>query len=123
MLSVCNSVEEYNVVIFWWRRQAAHKWLLAYQASGRVGDLSQAWDVYYHVFRKINKLLPALTTLELQHVSPTLLAAHDLELGVPGTYMADAAVTRIMSCCPDSRNPNGVGWGSVLSKAASRHTR
>ena len=80
--------------------EAAHKWLLAYQASGRVGDLSQAWDVYYHVFRKINKLLPALTTLELQHVSPTLLAAHDLELGVPGTYMADAAVTRIMSFCP-----------------------
>jgi tetratricopeptide (TPR) repeat protein len=78
----------------------AYKWLLAYRASGRVGDLSQAWDLYYHVFRKINKVLPALTSLELQYVSPTLLSAHDLELSVPGTYHAGAPVTRIMSFSP-----------------------
>ena len=33
----------------------AHRWLLSYRASGRVGDLSQAWDTYYLVFRRINK--------------------------------------------------------------------
>lgn len=26
----------------------------------------QAWDLYYHVFKRINKQLPSLTTLELQ---------------------------------------------------------
>jgi FKBP12-rapamycin complex-associated protein len=36
------------------------------------------------VFRKINKNLPTLTLLELQYVSPKLLAAKDLDLAIPG---------------------------------------
>lgn len=28
--------------------------------------LLQAWDLYYHVFRRIDKQLPSLTTLDLQ---------------------------------------------------------
>ena len=80
--------------------ETAHSWLLAYGRSGRVGDLSQAWDIYYHVFRKINKQLPTMTGLELAAVSPSLLCAHDLELAVPGTYSASAPLVRIHSFCP-----------------------
>ena len=37
--------------------------------------LRQAWDQYYHVFRRINKQLPTLTVLELQYVAPALVRA------------------------------------------------
>lgn len=36
------------------------------------------------VFKKIEKQLPQLTTLDLQFVSPELLKARNLELAVPG---------------------------------------
>jgi len=38
-------------------------------------ELHQAWDLYYHVFKRINKQLPSLTTLELQYVAPALVRA------------------------------------------------
>ena len=38
-----------------------------------------------------------LTVLELQHVSPKLLHARDLELAVPGTYFAGGKVVCIGS--------------------------
>lgn len=41
------------------------------------------------MFRKINKQLSALNDLELQYVSPKLMSARDLELAVPGSYLAD----------------------------------
>lgn len=78
----------------------AHRWLLSYKSTSRVGDLSQAWDIYYHIFRKINKMLPQMQSLELQYVSPILLAAHDLQLCVPGTYHAGSPTVRIMSFSP-----------------------
>lgn len=37
------------------------------------------------VFKKIEKQLPQLTTLDLQYVSPDLLKLRNLELAVPGT--------------------------------------
>lgn len=58
-------------------------------------DLSQAWDLYYHVFRRISRQLPQLTSLELQYVSPRLLNCRDLELAVPGSYVPDQEVIRI----------------------------
>lgn len=64
----------------------AQDWCRKYQRSSNVKDLTQAWDLYYHVFRRISKQLPQLTSLELQYVSPKLLACKDLELAVPGTY-------------------------------------
>tara|TARA_B100000405_G_scaffold282468_1_gene227493 strand:- start:1091 stop:2767 length:1677 start_codon:yes stop_codon:yes gene_type:complete len=65
----------------------AHDWCQKYKETGREEELNQAWDLYYHVFKRINKQLPTLTTLELQYVSPRLLAARELELCVPGNYM------------------------------------
>jgi FKBP12-rapamycin complex-associated protein len=51
----------------------AQEWCRRYKTSGNVRDLNQAWDLYYHVFRRISRQLPQLTSLELQYVSPKLL--------------------------------------------------
>ena len=66
----------------------AKQWLDKYRSSHNESDLNQAWELYYHVFRRISKQLPQLTALELQYVSPKLLEAQNLKLAVPGTYMA-----------------------------------
>lgn len=62
--------------------------------------LNHAWDLYYSVFRRINKQLPSLTTLELSHCSPALLQAHNLELGVPGSYRVDGSYVKIERFIP-----------------------
>jgi hypothetical protein len=49
--------------------------------------MSTAWlriHVSVKVFKKVEKQLPQLTTLDLQYVSPELLKARNLELAVPG---------------------------------------
>lgn len=66
----------------------AWDWCRRYRASQREMELNQAWDLYYHVFLRINKQLPQLTTLDLAQVSPRLLRAKNFELAVPGTYKA-----------------------------------
>ncbi|KAH9295237.1 hypothetical protein KI387_038825, partial [Taxus chinensis] len=80
--------------------QEAHECCLKYRITGKEAELNQAWDLYYHVFKRINKQLPSLTTLELQHVSPELLSAHNLELAVPGTYRAGSPVVTIAGFAP-----------------------
>lgn len=69
--------------------------LCTFQISGNIRDLNQAWDLYYHVFRRISRQLPQLTSLELQYVSPKLLACKDLELAVPGSYTPGQDIIRI----------------------------
>jgi FKBP12-rapamycin complex-associated protein len=75
----------------------AQEWCHRYKVSGNVRDLNQAWDLYYHVFRRISRQLPKLTSLELQYVSPKLLLCRDLELAVPGSYQPGQPVIRIAS--------------------------
>lgn len=65
------------------------------QLSKNRRDLNNAWDIYYHVFRRITRHLPQLTSLELQYVSPNLLCCRDLELAIPGSYNPGHAVVRI----------------------------
>jgi len=60
------------------------KWTIPKLTLFQTNDLNQAWDLYYQVFRRINKLLPQLKVLELEYMSPNLLAARNLELAVPG---------------------------------------
>ncbi|KAF1783413.1 Serine/threonine-protein kinase TOR [Phytophthora cactorum] len=79
----------------------ANEWLQRFLSNRRnESDLNRAWDLYYHVFRRINKQLPQITTLELQVVSPNLLAARNLQLAVPGTYRAGHAIVKIGSFLP-----------------------
>ncbi|KAL1495778.1 hypothetical protein AB1Y20_016640 [Prymnesium parvum] len=75
--------------------QHAHELCQAYRQSQNRAELHAAWDVYYNVFRRISKQIAKLNVLELQHVSPKLLEARDLELAVPGTYYAGAKVVCI----------------------------
>ena len=57
-----------------------------YKITQESKNLNEAWDIYYHVFRRISRQLPQLTSLELQYVSPKLTECTDLELAVPGSY-------------------------------------
>ncbi|OCH96265.1 FAT-domain-containing protein [Obba rivulosa] len=68
-----------------------------YQAYGDTKELDKAWEIYYGVFKKIEKQLPQLTTLDLQYVSPELLKARNLDLAVPGTYQAGRPIITITS--------------------------
>ncbi|KAH8096050.1 phosphatidylinositol kinase [Aureococcus anophagefferens] len=62
--------------------------------------ISAIFHSYYTVFRRVNKQLPQLTTLELRYVSPALLGARSLDLAVPGTYRVDGAGARIARFSP-----------------------
>ncbi|KAJ2934856.1 hypothetical protein H1R20_g2275, partial [Candolleomyces eurysporus] len=68
-----------------------------YQIYGDPTELDKAWDIYYGVFKKVEKQLPQLTTLDLQYVSPSLLKARNLDLAVPGTYQSGRPIIRIAS--------------------------
>ncbi|KAI0046207.1 atypical/PIKK/FRAP protein kinase [Auriscalpium vulgare] len=68
-----------------------------YQKYGDIKDLDNAWDIYFAVFKKVEKQLPQLTTLDLQYVSPELLKARNLGLAVPGTYQSGKEVVTIQS--------------------------
>ncbi|BDA44527.1 Serine/threonine-protein kinase TOR [Coccomyxa sp. Obi] len=78
----------------------AYEWCQKYRVSRREAELHQAWDLYYHVFKRINKQLPSLTVLELQYVAPALVRAQGLELAVPGTYIAGEPVVTIAAFAP-----------------------
>merc|ERR1719357_2056716 len=78
----------------------AQKWCKRYKVSNNIRDLNQAWDLYYHVFRRISRQLPQLTQLELQYVSPKLLLCRDLELAMPGSYVPKQDIIRIHSVSP-----------------------
>lgn len=75
----------------------------AYDPTGRLARpneeaetaINKAWDIYYTVFRRINKQLPSLTKLELDQCSPALSRAKSLELGVPGSYRVDGSYVKI----------------------------
>jgi FKBP12-rapamycin complex-associated protein len=49
------------------------------------------------VFKRVEKQLPQLTTLDLQYVSPSLLKSRNLEIAVPGTYQSGRPIIRILS--------------------------
>ncbi|KAL7753608.1 phosphatidylinositol kinase- protein kinase tor1 [Sorochytrium milnesiophthora] len=80
--------------------QEAHEWCQKYRLTGDREDLNPAWELYFQVFKRINKQLLQLTTLELQYVSPKLQRARNLELAAPGTYKPGEPVVRIASFAP-----------------------
>lgn len=63
--------------------------------------MNKAWDIYYTVFRRVNKQLPTLTKLELSDCSPALNRARDLELGIPGSYRVDGSYVKIERFIPN----------------------
>ncbi|KAM1457734.1 hypothetical protein ACFX13_035729 [Malus domestica] len=75
----------------------AYECCMKFKRTGKDAELTQAWDFYYHVFRRIDKQLQSLTTLDLESVSPELLECRNLELAVPGRYRAESPVVTIAS--------------------------
>lgn len=75
--------------------QTAQNYCRRFRDTGDVKHVTQAWEFYYHVFKKISKQLPNLTSLELQYVSPNLLKCQDLELAVPGVYHPNKPIIKI----------------------------
>lgn len=73
----------------------AHDWCKQFMKTGNTKDLTQAWDLYYLVFKRIAKQLPLLTSLELKYVSPRLEMCQDLELAVPGSYAPHKPIIKI----------------------------
>ncbi|EDW03717.1 serine/threonine-protein kinase Tor [Drosophila grimshawi] len=73
----------------------AYEWTQRYKTSAVLMDLDRAWDIYYHVFQKISRQLPQLTSLELPYVSPKLMTCKNLELAVPGSYNPGQELIRI----------------------------
>ncbi|KAL4777755.1 armadillo-type protein [Aspergillus nidulans var. acristatus] len=78
----------------------AKHYCMLYRETEEIGDLNQAWDLYYTVFRKISRQLPQLSTLDLKYVSPKLKDCVDLDLAVPGTYQSGRPIIRIISFDP-----------------------
>ena len=68
-----------------------------YRRSLDIIDLNDAWECYARVYYKLKKRIPKLRKLQMEHVSPLLFNAHDMELAVPGTYAPNAPVIRIKS--------------------------
>ncbi|KAG9096449.1 phosphatidylinositol kinase- protein kinase tor1, partial [Ceratobasidium sp. 370] len=73
----------------------------AYQAYGNVRDLTAAWDVYYVVFKRIERQLAAMPVLDLQFASPILKRVRNLRLAIPGSYAVGRPVVTIASFSPN----------------------
>ncbi|TKR95489.1 hypothetical protein L596_009654 [Steinernema carpocapsae] len=69
----------------------------AYTRSKDPKEMSQAWELYYNVFKRISQQLRQLNSLDLNYISPKLAEARDLELAVPGTYDPSKELVRIAS--------------------------
>jgi FKBP12-rapamycin complex-associated protein len=78
----------------------ARDWCTSFRTTNDIADLNAAWDLYYQVFKKLNRQLPSVMTLEMQYVSPKLKQIADLELAVPGTYQSNKPVVRIAKFDP-----------------------
>lgn len=74
---------------------------LSRQMEEAESAMNHAWDIYYTVFRRINKQLPSLTKLELAECSPALSRSRSLELGVPGSYRVDGSYVKIEKFIPN----------------------
>ncbi|ORY29148.1 armadillo-type protein [Naematelia encephala] len=63
-------------------------------------EIQAAWDIYYSVFQRLGKQLKLLNIIELQYVSPKLMAVRDLDIAVPGTYQSGKPVVGIRVVMP-----------------------
>ncbi|CAH0400987.1 unnamed protein product [Chilo suppressalis] len=73
----------------------AQRWSEMYKTTGEDRYLNEAWELYYHVLRRIMSQFRSLTSLELRYVSRRLHTCRDFELAVPGSYVPNEKVIRI----------------------------
>ena len=83
----------------------------AWKRSKHNNDMTQAWDLYYTVFKRLKRQLLQMSTIELQNVSPMLFKVLDFEVAVPGQYKAGQEPVRIsrfnpvMEVIPSKQRP------------------
>lgn len=77
--------------------QEAYEFLMKFNRTARTTDLHQAWDIYHKVFKRISTQLKNFKNVFLNHVSPALCSATNLQLAVPGTYVNSQNVITISS--------------------------
>ncbi|KAH7327706.1 atypical PIKK FRAP protein kinase [Rhizoctonia solani] len=73
----------------------------AYQAYGNQRELAAAWEIYYVVFKRIERQLASMPVLDLQFASPILKRARNLRLAIPGSYAVGRPVVTIASFSPN----------------------
>lgn len=71
----------------------AQEWCRKYMRSGNVKDLTQAWDLYYHVFRRISKQLPQVSQRDPQDTSAYISDSYAIIL-VFGEFFGGTFVDR-----------------------------
>eukprot|EP00756_Hemistasia_phaeocysticola_P003197 Hpha_TRINITY_DN12120_c0_g1::TRINITY_DN12120_c0_g1_i1::g.82064::m.82064/K07203/MTOR, FRAP, TOR; serine/threonine-protein kinase mTOR len=98
------------------------------QWKPRQCSLTQAWDLYYTVSRRIQMQLPQIKTMDLDQYSRQLCGAKDLSVSVPGRYQAGAPTVGIkgfashVRVIPSKRRPrvltmigdDGLDWKFLL---------
>lgn len=82
----------------------AYEWLSKFRVSRKEAELHQAWDLYYHVFKRINKQLHSMTTLELQYVAPALVGfmaqcVYDCVQPLPTAIMQQGCACTVPRVC------------------------
>lgn len=75
----------------------AHEHCEAFQRTGNQKEITQAWDLYYNVFKRISAQLRTMSMLDLNYISPRLAKAQNLEIAVPGTYDPGSPLITIAS--------------------------
>ena len=53
----------------------AERWLDRYSETNEARDLLRAWDHYHRVYQRVTRMVTRLNTMDLNTVSPKLLAA------------------------------------------------
>ncbi|KAJ2715121.1 phosphatidylinositol kinase- protein kinase tor1, partial [Coemansia spiralis] len=99
------TLREYHFVqMFGGELAAAEALLVQYFAADAAHRnealVQQAWDTYYVLFRRIDKLFPGPTTLTLKDTAPALLKCRDMRLAMPGSYNPDEPLVTISSIDP-----------------------
>lgn len=74
---------------------SAKSWLHQYQLNPNpnIAALHQAWDIYYSMFKRLDKQIKTFKKFALHHISPELSQSTNLQLAVPGTYHWKAMVS------------------------------
>ncbi|KAJ3128378.1 phosphatidylinositol kinase- protein kinase tor1 [Nowakowskiella sp. JEL0407] len=80
--------------------QEALGWFSRYRRTQNQTYLKQSLQTYRKVLKSIVDQLPQMMTLELPYVSPSLLAAKDMDLAIPGSYKAGEPIVQIKSFSP-----------------------
>ncbi|KAJ1958371.1 phosphatidylinositol kinase- protein kinase tor1, partial [Dipsacomyces acuminosporus] len=99
------TLREYHFVQVFGNELAAAEEHTAQYFSAEPGKrneafMQQAWEMYYIIFRKIEKMFPEPHSLALKDTAPILLQCRDMHLAVPGTYDPDRELVSIASFDP-----------------------